>query len=323
MNYSVNKFIKPLAETDRNVQIWNNANIIKFTVNPFSVSRTNVHNNLVHINLKYNKVIALDFSTSTEAREALEKLQFQLDILRERVPYSIDKQVENYIENNIEPDTIMLNINNNIYVEDIWVESDLIPTDEISASASSLVEYREKLSSYIPNTYSFEVPYDIGDDDLYITPDNYGTFYEPKLYSSVDDQPISATGTPSWKLVSNKDCTKVTFYGGFPNTPIVGPSNPPVLKYYKYTGRLGTFNFVGGKTNIIETTGTSNIVTLPTGIRENNIISVTINGVDIYRWSYSGNDLVIDEVSLDYTVDPLDLIRIETNMSPGGLFTVI
>lgn len=319
MNYSVNKFLKPLAETDRNVQIWNNAGIIKFTVNPFSVSRTNVHNNLVHINLKYNKVIPLDFSTSTEAREALEKLQWQLDILRDKTPFSIDKQIENYIENNIEPDTTLINFEPNIRVEKIWVESDLIPTDIIVATSSPLVEYKEVTSVWIPNTYSFEVPYDVGDDDLYIVPDNYGTFYDPTLHSSVDDMPVSATGPPSWKLSGNV----VTFYGGFPNTPIVDPTNPPVLKYWKYTGRLGTFNFVGGKTNIMETTGTSNVVTLPTGIRENNIISVTINGVLVYRWSYSGNDLVIDETSLDYSVEPEDLIRIETNMSPGGLFTVI
>jgi len=319
MNFSLDIFLRPLTEQDRSVQIYNNDNVIKFTINPFSVTRINVSNNLIQINIKYNKVISLDFSSHNEAKNALSKLQTQLDYLRRNVPFAIDKQIQNYVDNNI--DNISLDIpveeNKDILIESIWVESNLIPTDIISALSSPIVSSVSSTMSWIPSSYSFSI-----NSSNKIVPDNYGDFYQPILISSVDMTPISATsGYPLqyWKLVNGV----VTFIGGFPSFPVVGPSNPPIIKYFKYAGRFGTFNLIGGNTNIIETTGTTASISLPLSIRRDNIISVTINGVLVYRWSYVSNDLIIDESSIGYAIEPTDLIRIETNTEPGGSFSTI
>jgi hypothetical protein len=319
MNFSLDKFLKPISNSDRNIQIYNNSGVVQFTINPFSVTRLNISNNLLKINLKYNKVYSLEFRTINEAKAALIKLQEQLDILKRKVPYSIDKQVQNYVDFN---DNV-INQNNtsikkrDILVENIWVESNLIPTEINDALSSTIVASSSATMSWIQNSYSFVIN---PNQKTRVVPDDYGDFYKPMLFSSVDMSPISGTGTPYWKISEDV----VTFYGGFPSIPFVSPNNPPIIKYFKYTGRLGTFNFVGGLTNIIETTGTSNVITLPSNIRRDNIISVSINGILIYRWTYNSfNELIIDEAAIGYQVEPTDLIRIETNTGLGGSFSVI
>lgn len=319
MNFSLDKFLRPLADTDRSIQIYNVQDIVKFTINPFSVTRANVSNNLVNVNLKYNKVISLDFRTHNEAKAALIKLQEQLDILRKKVPYAIDKQIQNYVNFNDENNPLLGgSTTGDILVENIWVESDLIPTDIVDALSSTIVSSMSSTMSWVNNTYSFKIN-SPDSNRVRVVPDNYGSFYEPILYSSVDMSPISATGIPYWKL--SEDI--VTFYGGFPSIPVVGPTNPPIIQYFRYTGRFGSFNLIGGLTNIIEATGMSSSITLPSNIRRDNIISVSINGVMLYRWSYSGNNLLIDESAIGYQVEPTDLIRIETNLEPGGSFSTI
>lgn len=319
MSFSIDSFLRPLADTDKNIHIYGTDNIIKYTINPFSITRTNISNNLIKVNLKYNKVLSIDFRTSNEAKAGLIKLQVHLDVLRNKVPYAIDKQIQNYVDNNI--DNIQLEapleINRNIKIEDIWVESNLIPTDLGDALSSPIVSSASSTMSYIPSSYSF-----IMNSNNKVVPDNYGDFYHPILLSSVDMAPISATsGYPLqyWKFVDGV----VTFIGGFPSVPTVGPSNPPILVYFKYDGRFGSFNLIGGLTNIIEAVGMSSSITLPSIIRRDNIISVTVNGIQVYRWVYSGNNLIINESAIGYTIEPTDLIRIETNTEPGGSFSTI
>lgn len=320
MNFSLDKFLRPLADSDRSVQIYNVSDIVKYTINPFSVTRLNISNNLLNVNLKYNKVISLDFRTTNEAKAALIKFQEQLDLLRKKVPYVIDKQIQNYVDYNDDNNTLQNqpSASSDILVENIWIESNLIPTDLTDALSSTIVSSMSSTMSWVNNTYSFKIN-SPDSNRVRVVPDNYGSFYEPLLFSSLDMSPISATGIPYWKLSDDI----VTFYGGFPSVPVVNPTNPPIIKYFKYTGRFGTFNLIGGSTNIIEATGMSSSITLPSIIRRDNIISVTINGVLVYRWSYVGNNLIIDESSIGYLVEPTDLIRIETNVEPGGSFSTI
>lgn len=329
MNFSLDRFLKPLTDSDRNVQIYNNSGVVQYTINPFSVTRLNVSNNLLKINLKYNKVHSLDFRTTNEAKAALVKLQEQLDILRKRVPYSIDKQIQNYVDfndNAIISQGLDSGYANDVLVENIWVESNLIPTNLTDALSSTIVSSQSATMSWIPNSYSFVID---PTQKTRVVPSKYGSFYEPSLFSSVDMSPISATGIPYWKISGDV----VTFYGGFPSIPVVTPDKPPIIKYFKYIGRVGTFNFVGGLTNIIQITGTSSIIQITTtystiqltpNIRRDNIISVTINGIVVYDWSYNlNNQLVIDHVLLGYQIDSDDIITIETNIEPGGTFSVI
>lgn len=192
-----------------------------------------------------------------------------------------------------------------ILVENLWVESDHIPGTYSIALTSTFVQVATASTTYIPKSYSFQMP-----ADPKIVPSKYGNFYEPKLYTY--DDILIPNGYNYWRL----DDTTITFYGGFSTTPyLIDQTHPPKIVYWTYTGRVGSFNFVGGATNIVETNG-SNIIPMPSFIRRNNIISVTVNGILIYAWDYNTvlNQLEINEIVLDYTLDFDDIIRIELNV---------
>lgn len=195
-----------------------------------------------------------------------------------------------------------------VLVEDIWVESDLIPTSYATASISTLVTPVTASTTWVSNSYSFDLVLPPG-ERARVVPTKYGSFYEPILKA-----PMGTTISSGWVLQENR----ITFYNGFPYMPLdpVDDMNPPKLEYWKYTGRLGTFNFVGGFTTIMEVTGGGATISLPSIVRDNNIISVTVNGILIYKYSHlttPTNQLVIDESMIGYTIDPEDMIRIELN----------
>lgn len=94
MSYSLDRFIKPLIETDKIVNIYNNLNKPTYTINPVSVSRVYASGNLLKINLtKNNTVIILDFSDNSEAKQALLRLQSQFNLIKNRL-MSEDKAKE-------------------------------------------------------------------------------------------------------------------------------------------------------------------------------------------------------------------------------------
>lgn len=193
-----------------------------------------------------------------------------------------------------------------VLVENLWVESDLIPTVLGNALNSPLVQTTTASTTYINNSYSYQLPY-----DPRIVPTKYGSFYEPVLYT-YDNQPIPS-GYNNWRI----DGDKLTFYGGFSDSPlIIDPLTPPKVVYWKYTGRTGTFKFVGGATNILEVNGFTNVISLPSFVRTDNIISLTINGIHIYAYTYDENtsQITIDEFAIGYQVESDDLIRIELNV---------
>ena len=101
MSYSYNKFLRPLATTDRNILIQDNSLILKYTIDPFSVLNVLANNNLLKINLRGGRLIMIAFSTANEARQALFSFKQRQDILTEKVPLFIDKKIENYVANEI------------------------------------------------------------------------------------------------------------------------------------------------------------------------------------------------------------------------------
>ncbi len=101
MSYSYDKFLRPLASTDRNVLIQDNSLVLKYTIDPYSVISSFANNNLLKINLRGNKLIMLSFSTTNEARQALKLFKERCDILTEKIPLFIDKKIENYVANEI------------------------------------------------------------------------------------------------------------------------------------------------------------------------------------------------------------------------------
>ena len=195
-----------------------------------------------------------------------------------------------------------------VLVDDIWVESNLIPSVYATASVSTIVQASTASTTYVPDSYSFNMNLSPTERKRTV-PDRYGLFYAPVLKSQLGNTVSVVTG---WVLQGDV----VSFTKGFPYNPgdPVDDANPPIVEYWKYTGRLGSFNFVGGVTSIMEVTGVvSPIISVPSVVRADNIISVTINGVLIYRYSYAPGALTIDTVNLGYGLDLDDIIRIELN----------
>lgn len=96
MAYNLDTFLKPLNETDKNIQILDTNLNNKWTIAPFMVKNTYVSNNLLKISLKSGKDITIDFRTSNEAKDAIIRLQSQLDILVNITPQFIDKNIVEY-----------------------------------------------------------------------------------------------------------------------------------------------------------------------------------------------------------------------------------
>ena len=84
-NYKLESFVRTAKPTDNLVTIYDIKGIPAFTVNPLSITRTLVQNNLVKLTTNKNILINLDFTDNGEARLALVELQKQFDIIKGRV----------------------------------------------------------------------------------------------------------------------------------------------------------------------------------------------------------------------------------------------
>ena len=103
MSFSFDKFLRPLTSTDRNIKIYEDNGILKYTINPFHIKNMNVLNNTMRINLDSDRSIVMVFSTNNEAKISLKRLQEEhIDVLTEKVPFIIDKDILNYVTANIQ-----------------------------------------------------------------------------------------------------------------------------------------------------------------------------------------------------------------------------
>jgi hypothetical protein len=102
MSYSYDKFLRPITESDKSIKILDDTNDIKYTIDPFVITNVAAINNILRISLRSLKVILLNFSTKNEAKIALTRLQQQIDTLTTKVPILIDKDIQNYIQYQIE-----------------------------------------------------------------------------------------------------------------------------------------------------------------------------------------------------------------------------
>jgi hypothetical protein len=101
MSYNYNNFLRKISPSDRNIQVLDSTGVIKYTINPFSIINIMVSNNVLKINLKNDKIILIDFYSNTQAKYAIVQLQDQIDILTGNTPFAIDKDIENYVQNNL------------------------------------------------------------------------------------------------------------------------------------------------------------------------------------------------------------------------------
>jgi hypothetical protein len=102
MSYSYDKFLRPITESDKSIKILDDTNDIKYTIDPFVITNAAAINNILRISLRSLKVILLSFSSKNEAKIALTRLQQQIDTLTTKVPILIDKDIQNYIQYQIE-----------------------------------------------------------------------------------------------------------------------------------------------------------------------------------------------------------------------------
>jgi hypothetical protein len=111
MSFSLNRFLRPLADSDKVIRIYNDMNAPVHIINPFSVLRIFISNLNINIALTGNKIITLDFKSIEETRSGLSKLQSYIDQLRNKYPQVIDQQTEKYVESVIQrsPGIISLN----------------------------------------------------------------------------------------------------------------------------------------------------------------------------------------------------------------------
>lgn len=91
-NYKLENFVREAKSTDNLVTIYKSNDLAAFTINPLSVIRTLVQNNIVKITTNKDVYINLDFTDNNEARLALVELQRQFDIIRKRATEKAVKQ---------------------------------------------------------------------------------------------------------------------------------------------------------------------------------------------------------------------------------------
>jgi len=137
MSYSLDRFIKPLLETDKIVTVYNNLNKPVYTINPLSVSRIYVSGNLLKLNLtKNNAVIILDFANANEAKQGLSRLQSQFNLIKNKL-IEQEKQKETVI-NQVQDSFDFSNLYESISTGGTFSG----PTSSTSATASNTIEQR-------------------------------------------------------------------------------------------------------------------------------------------------------------------------------------
>lgn len=84
MSFSYDTFLKPITASHSYIEILDTDLNVIYTIKPSSISSPMISNNLIKISLKSGKVITIDFSTTNESKDALLKLQSQIDEILNR-----------------------------------------------------------------------------------------------------------------------------------------------------------------------------------------------------------------------------------------------
>lgn len=94
MNFSFDKFLKPIIPGETSIRIYDNNETIRYVINPFLVKNVSVRNNIVYVAMESSK-ITLDFVTKNDANLAAGKLQTYIgQITSTNVPQWIQQAVE-------------------------------------------------------------------------------------------------------------------------------------------------------------------------------------------------------------------------------------
>lgn len=100
--YTYDTFLNQYTDTDTTLQIVDTDGVVKFTINPYSILTTMISNNLLTFKIKSGRLISIPFSTMNESMLALISAEERIQLLINKTPNFIDKQVEKYSEADLE-----------------------------------------------------------------------------------------------------------------------------------------------------------------------------------------------------------------------------
>jgi hypothetical protein len=96
--YTYDTFLNQYTDTDSNLQIVDTDGSIKFAINPYSILTTMISNNLLTFKIKSGRLISIPFSTMNESKIALISAEERIQLLINKTPNFIDKQIAKYGE---------------------------------------------------------------------------------------------------------------------------------------------------------------------------------------------------------------------------------
>lgn len=183
--YTYNTFLNQYTDTDSNLQIIDTDGVIKFTINPYSILTTMISNNLLTFKIKSGRLISIPFSTMNESKIALILAEERIQLLINKTPNFIDKQVEKYVE---------VNVGSGLTNSMISQGNGYVEIDSLAMSTSGL-KFKNLKSISLPHkplTLDEEGNV-IFHDEIILTPDNFKT---------VNGQSIVGTGNIDTTLIN-------------------------------------------------------------------------------------------------------------------------
>lgn len=132
-NFNYLDFFKTPSETDKKLFIKNINNEVVWSLAPFKIFSSIIQNNNIRINFTNNDFILIDFNNVYESKIALANLQSAINVLSDKTPTEIDKDVELYVNNLLQQTQKVINssTSSNSIVYDfnlgsIWYHNDLV-----------------------------------------------------------------------------------------------------------------------------------------------------------------------------------------------------
>jgi hypothetical protein len=324
-NFNYLDFVKIPTATDRILSIKDKNNIIVYKLNPFMVDNVLVQNNNIKVNFTNSDYVLIDFNNNAESRIAIKTLESNLEILRNKVPYNIDKQTELYVNQLIGSIST---------VNDLTVFGDIIPgtnsvynlgsstyqwqglfADNISFTGDILLNGTTSVLSYFSATSStaLQIP-DVGENVVLSIPPkmSWTPMQSLLVYANLID---NVEGDSSAYFIANVDSydrdsgtlSLVVDYSNGYGITISGTSSSIVptysLWYINITGRSGEinpnylldndykFNFSNGEINTLKNDVATNSVINNTFLKGTTKFQKTI---EFFNTSTASNVITYD-----------------------------
>lgn len=98
MGYDSTIFLKPYNSEDKNLLLYDDSGVLKYTINPFSISNVQIRGNIITLSIKNGRTILLDFLNNNYASNALPLLQDRIKLLTREKSVHIDRQIQNWVQ---------------------------------------------------------------------------------------------------------------------------------------------------------------------------------------------------------------------------------